>query len=978
MRTEIEQNLLTDILPFWLQYAPDKEGGGFYGEISREGKGNPQAPKGAILGARLLWTFSSAYRLYHQTAYREMADRMQQYFVKHFIDPRHGGVYWTVTPDGGIDDDTKQAYAHAFAIYGLTEHFRATGNCESLKAAQDIFHTLEAKVHDHAKGGYREVFTRDFSSKGKKGVDGHPQTTKTMNSHIHLLEAYTLLYRVWPDATLRSSLLELIEILESKLYNPKTGHLILYCDDDWNVLEPVDSYGHDIETAWLLCEAAQATGDTSIIKRIKKQALHMTDATLKEGMNAEGALIHEKTSSGVNRRLEWWPQCEAIIGSINAWQITSDRRYFDVAQKTWQYIKTHFTDSQYGEWFRNLTPEGTPITSEPKGSIWHCPYHSSRMGFEIAQRLKPTTVHTEVMAWSNITGVRMEGELIDFESTLRVGTIGGKMEATGRERQQNVRYQRDGNTQTVNIPLHGAHFRQEVTDIDERTVKIQIDAEADATSQEGAYFCLTFTPKHYANAKIKTSGQKVTITSAERQISLLFDKKVKTAIRDEHGNKVLFVTLLPLLQKGDRSSLSMTMTVGGKRHSETAHITLDGEHPGARFAGFGGNFRIQNPRKDPAVIDYCLKNMRVAFGRVEFPWASWDKGGKDDAHVQESARMAARLKAIGMPVVVSCWFPPQWALLPGQQRRRGGVAALRLDPSKTEQIYKSMVSYLLFLKEDYGVEADYFSFNESDIGIDVLHTPEEHRDFIKGFGACLAAAQLPTKMLLGDNSDATTLSFLRPALDDKDAHKYIGAVSFHSWRGCDDKTLRQWREAARRINVPLIVGEGSTDAAAHRYPQIFRESTFALYEINLYTRLCAICQPLSILQWQLTADYSLLQGEGILGDNGPLRPTQRFYNLQQLSFTPADAFAIPATADKQNINVAAFSNRAQGSAAVHIVNNGGACEAVINGLPNDSLQAVAYVTNATQYAESQSVILKNGSATIQMPAESFITLIILP
>ena len=286
-----------------------------------------------------------------------------------------------------------------------------------------------------------------------------------------------------------------------------------------------------------------------------------------------------------------------------------------------------------------------------------------------------------------------------------------------------------------------------------------------------------------------------------------------------------------------------------------------------------------------------------------------------------------------------------------------------------------MVSYLEFLKSDYGVEADFFSFNESDIGIDILHTPEEHRDFIKGFGATMARHNLATKMLLGDNSDATTIDFIRPALEDKDAHKYIGAVSFHSWRGCDDETLRRWHEAARSINVPLIVGEGSTDAAAWRYPAVFKETTFALYEINLYTRLCAICQPLSILQWQLTADYSVLQGDGVLGDNGPLRPTQRFHNLWQLAMTPANAYAVPVTEDNDNMNTAAFYNKAQGKGALHIVNNGGASKAEIKGLPVETDHAIVYVTNAKQNSEAQQVMIKNGSATIDMPAESFVTVL---
>ena len=616
----------------------------------------------------------------------------------------------------------------------------------------------------------------------------------------------------------------------------------------------------------------------------------------------------------------------------------------------------------------------------------------------MAQTNTDHKVHSEVMAWSNITGVRLAGELIDFESALCVGNPGGKIEKTGRERQQNVRYRREGQTQIVDIPLHGAHFHQEVTDLNERQIRIKLNVEADETLQEGAFFSMAFAPKYYANAKIKTSGKKVTVAAKERNLTLVFNRKVNrwsseshqarlngrvatkedevnTLVRQEQDNKVLYVTLMPTLNKGEKVDLEILLTVDGTRHNEMAHIALDLSKPGSRFVGFGGNFRIQNSKKDPEVIDYCLKNMRVAMGRVEFPWASWDKGGKDDPHVVESARMASRLKAIGMPLVVSCWFPPQWALIPGQQKRRGGVAALRLDTSKQDSIYESMISYLHFLKNDYGVEADYFSFNESDIGIDVLHTPQEHCDFIKSFGAALASHHLPTKMLLGDNSDATTIDFIQPALKDKEAHKYIGAVSFHSWRGCDDETLRRWRDAARSINVPLIVGEGSTDAAAWRYPAIFKESTFALYEINLYMRLCAICQPLSILQWQLTADYSLLQGNGILGDDGPLRPTQRFHNLRQLAMTPADAFSIPLAVDKENVNTAAFYNKALGKGALHMVNNGAACKAELSGLPASVSQAVVYVTNASQNAEEMSVNVSQGIATIDMPAESFITVL---
>ena len=228
-------------------------------------------------------------------------------------------------------------------------------------------------------------------------------------------------------------------------------------------------------------------------------------------------------------------------------------------------------------------------------------------------------------------------------------------------------------------------------------------------------------------------------------------------------------------------------------------------------------------------------------------------------------------------------------------------------------------------------------------------------------------------MLLGDNSDATTYDFIVPTLEDPAALRYVGAISFHSWRGCDDETLRKWAAASRRINVPLIVGEGSTDAAAHQYPGIFNESTFALYEINLYTRICAISQPLSILQWQLTSDYSILWGDGIYGSEGPLRPTQRFFNLKQLASTPVDSFAIPTTVDKDNINVASFINTARGKSAVHIVNNAASCPAVISGLPASSTHALVQVTNAGSNAESQCLPVVDGKVEVFMPAESFVS-----
>lgn len=980
--TEIEKDLTENILPFWMENAVDPEGG-FHGFVNNSGEAVEGAPKGGVLNARILWTFSKAYGIYGLEGYREIADRAQREFIDRFIDPIHGGVFWKISPDGNIIDGTKQTYCLAYGIYGLSEHFMATGNEESLDAAVGIFRTLEDVVHDKTKGGYIEAFSRDWKNTVSKGVDGKEGAVKTMNTHIHILEAYTSLYRAWPDEEVKKCIKELIVILQNRLYDSESRHLILFCDSDWNTLEDVHSYGHDIETSWLLSEAAEVIADPVLTEQTRRQAVEMTDTALAEGLNENGAMIYERNPDGYRKHLSWWPQCETVIGCLNAWEITGERKYFDASAKTWNYIKEHFIDRGHGEWYRRLDAEGKPSMNEPKVSEWNCPYHNGRMGFEAMKRLASKRVHTEVMAWSNITGVRMDGELVDFESTLRVGNPDGYMEATGRERQNNVRYHREGASQIVNIPLHGAHFTQKVTDVDHQTVHLEWTAEADETLDEGAYFCITFSGENYTDAAFRIKGRDISIESPSRKVSLKFDRGIKAFTRPEGDGTTVYVTLMPSLRKGKRAGLSAVMKTDCVRRNEKAGIALDLGKPGNMFIGFGGNFRIQNPKNDPAVIDYCLDNMRVAMGRVELPWRNWHPEEDMDPtlselhpHVRQSLEMARRLEAMGMPVALACWFPPQWALEPGSTRKSGGVAALRLDSGKKEQIYRSLCSYIRFAKERYGVEFDYFSFNESDIGIDVLHTPEEHRDFIKEFGAVLAEEGLPCRMFLGDNSDATTIDFIRPALADRETHKHIGAVSFHSWRGCDDETLKEWADAARSINVPLIVGEGSTDAAAHRYPMIFNESTFALYEINLYTRICAICQPKTILQWQLTSDYSPLWGNGIYGSEGPLRPTQRFWNLRQLALTPENSFAVPAECSKKNLNTAAFANIAQGKTAVHIVNNGATCEAEITGLPENASRATVYVTNARDNSLTRMLAPSAGSLHVTLPAESFITIII--
>lgn len=373
------------------------------------------------------------------------------------------------------------------------------------------------------------------------------------------------------------------------------------------------------------------------------------------------------------------------------------------------------------------------------------------------------------------------------------------------------------------------------------------------------------------------------------------------------------------------------------------------------------------------------------------PWGFWHpeenidpietaNAGKINPRVHAAMQMAKRLTKIGMPVIVSDWSAPAWAIL-GDPRdafrnRAKGIYGYQLNPEKTDKIYKSIGDYIQYLKDAYGVEASMFSFNESDLGINVRHTGNEHAEFIKGLGAHLVDRGLATKLLLGDNSDATTFDFILPAMNDPETHKYIGGVSFHSWRGCTDETLKKWAAAAKQLNIPLIVGEGSTDAAAWNYPEIFSEESFALYEINLYTRILAICQPLSILQWQLTADYSVLTGAGIFGTQGPLLPTQRFWNLKQLASTPAQAFALPFKCNKEGINCAVFANISREEYALHIVNNGAECQAIVTGIPSGVSSFEIFVTDKEKGMEKTGEAkVVEGKASFSLHKAGFTTLI---
>ena len=380
VRSCLEQN----ILPYWLTLADPK--GGFQGEVLSDGTVLPDAPRGAILNARILWAFSAAYAALHKSEYLVAAMHAKEWFIKHFCDHKHGGVYWSVTPDGERLDDKAQLYAQGFAIYGLSEFYKVTHDDQALKAAVNIFRIVEKYFHDNENGGYIEALARDFSPLADMSLSAHDiNADKTMNSHLHLLEAYANLYKVWPVPELRERIVELLDIVGTRVMG-EDGHLQLYFRRDWSVIPGAVSYGHDIETSWLMLECAMAIGDIDVVTRVRPWARKLGIAG-DEGLLADGSMRYEKHRDGTfDDERQWWVEAEAVVGNFWLWKYHGDDAAADRAFALWAWIRDHLLRPD-GEWYWAILPSGAPDLSHPKAGFWKCPYHNTRMCLEILKLL---------------------------------------------------------------------------------------------------------------------------------------------------------------------------------------------------------------------------------------------------------------------------------------------------------------------------------------------------------------------------------------------------------------------------------------------------------------------------------------------------------------------------------------------------------------------------------------------------------------
>lgn len=389
MKTEMQDVLQKNILRFWLDKMVDQKHGGFYGRIDGHEHLHADAEKGAILNARILWAFSAAYRVLGDKTYLEAASRAKHYIIDHFIDPEYGGVYWSLDCNGKPLDTKKQFYAIGFAIYGMSEYARATGDAEALKVAIDLYRCIEEHALDHEYNGYIEAMTRDWQPIADMRLSElDANYPKSQNTHLHIIEPYTNLYRVWKSDELKASLHNLIDIFTDRILNPETHHLDLFFDMDWKRgAGALESYGHDIECSWLIHEAALVLGDAEVLKKVEP-IVEMVAKASEKGLNADGSMVHEANldTGYVDSDLHWWVQAEAVVGFFNIYQYFGDESALQKAQHCWTYIKENLIDNENGEWHWSRRKDGTLNLDDDKAGFWKCPYHNSRMCLEIIER----------------------------------------------------------------------------------------------------------------------------------------------------------------------------------------------------------------------------------------------------------------------------------------------------------------------------------------------------------------------------------------------------------------------------------------------------------------------------------------------------------------------------------------------------------------------------------------------------------------
>lgn len=387
---EFAGKILTDnILSYWIKNTVDDENGGFYGRVSDKNIPDSKADKGLILNARILWTFSCAARKTDNKEYLEIAGRAYSYLLQYFYDPIYKGFYWKVDCTGKPVETKKQIYAQAFVIYALSEYFKIKPSQECLEKAVETFNAIEEYSFDRKKQGYFEAFDHEWQPLDDLRLSNKDMNEKkTMNTHLHILEGYTNLYRINKSGSLKPALSEMLDVFSDHIIDKNDFHFNLFFDENWKVKSNKISFGHDIEGSWLLLEAAEVLDVKKLTEKFREIAVKMADVCI-PGINSLGGLSQdiERGEQVRNGEVEWWVQAEAVVGFLNAYKISGDEKYLETAHNLVKYIDKYVIDHQSGEWHNRISANGSPVKGEDKAGFWKCPYHNSRMCFEILDRL---------------------------------------------------------------------------------------------------------------------------------------------------------------------------------------------------------------------------------------------------------------------------------------------------------------------------------------------------------------------------------------------------------------------------------------------------------------------------------------------------------------------------------------------------------------------------------------------------------------
>ena len=394
---------LTETLDFFIEYAKDPDGG-FYGAVGRDLIPVKPAIRSVVLNARLVWAFASAYRVLGEHKYLDAALHAFRYLKECFIDPEYGGAYWRVNADGTPIDERKVIYGQAFIIYSGAELYRACAlcgdpeimklGCEARQMAIDVFGLCEEYALDKPNGGYFETFDRKWNRMTDSFNIPDPSiASKALNTHLHVIEAYTNLMRVWDDLGLRMKVGSLIDIMSYKLLDRETFHYKPYMTDDWQTAKKQVSFGHDIEAAWLLVEAAREFGDKTVIEDSKPTAVRIAASCREEGVDpGTGGMWseYEAVTDEYDKKMIWWVQAEAVVGFFNAYELTGEQEYLDYTLGVWDYIDRSVIDREGGvfrEWLTDASQPADNSVNRYTVNEWKTPYHNGRMYMELIERI---------------------------------------------------------------------------------------------------------------------------------------------------------------------------------------------------------------------------------------------------------------------------------------------------------------------------------------------------------------------------------------------------------------------------------------------------------------------------------------------------------------------------------------------------------------------------------------------------------------